>query len=140
MSHRGTQLNEIYRKQYLKSIGKDETSKKRKREEAFEYIDEWVEEQYASHDYERVFNSGKSEWLQTSRKIRHEVEVAVQRKIIRGQLCDKEIVQETKDRSEKRIREELGTVEEYATEYAELHIKPRVPLGVLSSIRDLLEI
>ena len=134
----GTQLNEIYRKQYLKSIGKDETSKKRKREEAFECIDEWVEEQYESHDYERVFNSGKSDWLQTSRKIRHEVEVAVQRKALRDgiPMCD---AQEIKDRSEKRIEEELGTMEEYATGYAELHVTPRVPLGVLSSIRDLLE-
>ena len=131
----GTQLNEIYRKQYLESVGKDETSKKRKREEAFEYIDEWVEEQYDSHDYERQFNTGKSDWLQTSSKIRHEVEVAVRKRdgILR---CD---TQEIKDKSEKRIEEELGTMEEYATGYAEEHTTPRVPLGVLSSIRDLLE-
>ena len=134
----GTQLNEIYRKQYLKSVGKDETSKKRKREEAFECIDEWVEEQYESHDYESVFNAGKNKFRHISGQIRHEVEVAVQRKALRDgiPMCD---AQEIKDRSEKRIEEELGTMEEYATGYAEEHITPRVPLSVLSSIRDLLE-
>ena len=135
-----TQLNEIYRKQYLESVGKDEMSKKRKREEAIEYIDQWVEEQYDSHDYERQFNTGKSDWLQTSRKIRHEVETVVNRKVSRADGPRDKIAQEIKDRFEKRIEEELGTMEEYATGYAELHSTPRVPLGVLSSIRDLLEI
>lgn len=135
----GTQLNEIYRKQYLKSIGKDEMSKKRKREEAFECIDEWVEKQYDSHDYERQFNTGKNHWSQTSSKIRHEVQLAVQRKVSRTDGPRDKIAQEIKDRSEKRIEEELGTMEEYATGYAEEHTIPRVPLSVLSSIRDLLE-
>ena len=135
----GTQLNEIYRKQYLESVGKDETSKKRKREEAFECIDEWVEKQYDSHDYERQFNTGKSVWLRTSSKIRHEVETAVNRKVSRTDGPRDKIAQEIKDKSEKRIEEELGTMEEYATGYAKEHTIPRVPLGVLSSIRDLLE-
>lgn len=134
-----TQLNEIYRKQYLESVGKDETSKKRKREEAFKCIDEWVEKQYDSHDYERQFNTGKSHWSHASSKIRHEVQLAVQRKALRAgvPMCD---AQEIKEESERRIEEELGTMEEYATGYAEIHVTPRVPLSVLSSIRDLLEI
>jgi hypothetical protein len=132
----GTQLNEIYRKQYLKSVGKDETSNKRKREEAFECIDEWVEGQYESHNYEREFNEGKNKFRHISGKIRHEVETSVRRKVARNGA---ENTQEIKDRSEKRIEEELGTMEEYATGYAEERVVPRVPLGVLSSIRDLLE-
>ena len=133
-----SQLNTIYEKAYLKNIGQDDDSKKRKREEALSYIDEWIEEQEESHDYERVFNSGKSEWLQISRKIRHEVEVAVQRKALRAgvPMCD---AQEIKDRSEKRIEEELGTMEEFATGYAEERTIPRIPLALILSIRRVVK-
>jgi hypothetical protein len=64
MSHakRGSQLSEIYKQQYLKSIGKDNASIKQKRQEALECLDEWIESQYSDRQYERLYDSGVSEY------------------------------------------------------------------------------
>ena len=126
----GTQLNEIYKKQYLKTVGKDDASKKRKREEALEYIDEWIEETYQTRDAERLFRYGESEWRRKFQEkhqhlIRdHEMSVTQE---------------EIKQAAEKQVIEEVGTQEEYATEYVENNLAPRGLLGVIVSIRDLLD-
>lgn len=134
MSH----LNTIYEKAYLKNIGQDDDSKKRKREEALSYIDKWIKEQEESHGYERAFNSAKSDWLQISSKIRHEVGAAVQRKALRAgiPICD---AQETKEESERRIEEELGAQEDYAREVADISFQPRIPLSLILSIRRVVK-
>ncbi len=126
----GTQLNEIYKKQYLKTVGKDDASKKRKREEALEYIDEWIEETYQTRDAERLFRYGESEWYQKfqekhQRLMRDHERSATQ--------------EEIKQAAEKQVIEEVGTQEEYATEYVENNLAPRGLLGVIVSIRDLLD-
>lgn len=125
-----SQLNDIYKQQYLKSIGKDDASKKRKREEALEYIDEWIEETYQSREAERMFRFGKSEWYQK-----------FQEKHLRL-MRDPEMPREhdvIKQTAEKQVIEEVGTQEEYATEYVENNLAPRGLLGLIVSIRDLLE-
>ena len=67
-----SQINTVYKKAYLKSIGQDDVSKKRKREEALSDIDKWIKEQEESHGYEREVGIGRSKWASTSSKIRHE--------------------------------------------------------------------
>ena len=66
MSHtkRGSQLSEIYKQQYLKSVGKDNASIKQKRQEALECLDEWIESQYSDRQYEMLYNIGVSEYRQ----------------------------------------------------------------------------
>lgn len=125
-----SQLNDIYKQQYLKSIGEDDASKKRKREEALEYIDEWIEETYQSREAERMFHRGEIEWDQK-----------VQEKHLRL-MRDPEMPREhdvIKQTAEKQVIEEVGTQEEYATEYVENNLAPRGLLGLIVSIRDLLE-
>jgi hypothetical protein len=70
MSHtkRGSQLSEIYKQQYLKSVGKDNASIKQKRQEALECLDEWIETQYSDRQYERLYNSGVSEYYNNIRQ------------------------------------------------------------------------
>lgn len=127
----GTQLNEIYKKQYLKTVGKDDASKKRKREEALKHIDEWIEETYQTRDAERMFREGKGKWRQKF----DERFLYVRREI--GRSCAS--LEEIKQAAEKQVIEEVGTQEEYATEYVENNLAPRGLLGVIVSIRDLLD-
>jgi len=127
----GTQLNEIYKKQYLKTVGKDDASKKRKREEALEYIDEWIEETYQTPEAKGMFQNGEHEWRQkVQEKHQH-----VRREIGKSATTYEEI----KQAAEKQVIEEVGTQEEYATEYVENNLAPRGLLGVIVSIRDLLD-
>ena len=125
-----SQLNDIYKQQYLKSIGKDDASKKRKREEAREYIDEWIEETYQSPQAEGMFRHGEREWYQEFQK-RHQQ--------LMRESHTSEISQELIKAAEKKVIEEVGTQEEYATEYVENNLAPRGLLGLIVSIRDLLE-
>ncbi len=69
MSHakRGSQLSEIYKQQYLKSIGKDNASIKQKRQEALECLDEWIESQYSDRQYEKLYGNGVSEYYNNIR-------------------------------------------------------------------------
>jgi hypothetical protein len=133
-----SQINTVYKKAYLKSIGQDDVSKKRKREEALSDIDKWIKEQEESHGYEREVGIGRSKWASTSSKIRHEVQLAVQRKALRAgvPMCD---AQEIKEESERRIEEELGAQEDYATEFADQRFVPRIPLALILSIRRLVK-
>lgn len=124
----GSQLNEIYKQQYLKTVGKDEASKKRKREEALEYIDEWIEETYQTRDAERMFRKGKSEWYQKFQ----EKHARLSRSHPLGKTDVKQV-------AEKQVIEDVGTQEEYATEYVANNLAPRGLLGVIISIRDLLD-
>lgn len=131
-----SQINMVYKKAYLQSIGQDDVSKKRKREEALEFMDEWIKEQEESHGYAHEVGIGRSKWASTSSKIRHEVEV--QRKALRAgiPMCD---AQEIKEESERRIEEELGAQEDYATEFADQRFVPRIPLALILSIRRLVK-
>lgn len=52
-------LNKIYEKQYLKSVGKDDASLKRKRQEDLDYLDEYVEEMKESVMKKREIQSFK---------------------------------------------------------------------------------
>lgn len=127
-----SQLNDIYKQQYLKSIGEDDASKKRKREEALEYIDEWIEETYQSREAERMFRRGKSDWYQKFQEKHQRL------------MRDPEMQREhdvIKQAAEKQVIEEVGTQEEYATVYVEnnLVLHTRGLLGLIVSIRDLLE-
>ena len=133
-----SQLNTIYEKAYLKNLGQDDDSKQRKREEALSDIDKWIKEQEKSHGYERAFNSAKSDWLQISSKIRHEVDRAVQRKALRaGTILAR--AEEIKEESERRIEEELGAQEDYAREVADISFQPRIPLALILSIRRVVK-
>ena len=137
-----SQINTVYKKAYLKSIGQDDVSKKRKREEALEFMDGWIKEQEESHGYERAFNSGESDWLQISSKIRQEVGAAVRRKALRDgipTMGNHKIAQEIKEASERRIEEELGAQEDYAREVADESFQPRIPLALILSIRRLVK-
>lgn len=115
-----SQLNEIYKKAYLKSIGEDVESKKRKRDEALEYIDAWIEEQSSSSSYERMFNQGKSQYYQETYDIR-----------IKHGISKKE--------KEKMMVEEFGTEKEYATDYAREYMNARITLNLITSIRTLFD-
>ena len=115
-----SQLNEIYKQAYLKSIGEDVESKKRKRDEALEYIDEWIEEQSSSSSYERMFNQGKSEYYRKTYDIRINCGIS-------------------KKEKEKMMIEEFGTEEEYATEYAREYMNARITLNLITSIRALFD-
>ena len=127
-----SQINTVYKKAYLKSIGQDDVSKKRKREEALEFMDEWIKEQEESHGYEREVGIGRSKWASTSSKMRHEA-----RKSSAGvPMCE---AQEIKEASERRIEEELGAQEDYATEFADQRFVPRIPLALILSIRRLVK-
>ena len=135
-----SQINIVYKKAYFKSIGQDNESKKRKREKASKFIDEWIEEQEKSQRYEREIDKGKREWVSTSTKIHQEVEAAVHRKASRGgSFCDEEIHREIKEESERRIKEELGSQEGYATEYADESFVPHIPLSLILSLRNVLK-
>jgi hypothetical protein len=131
-------LNKIYKQQYLKSVGEDDDSKKRKREEAHKYIDEWIEEQYDTRDYNCVSRIGENNFINAKRDLiqQMESELRIQNPemgtvgVAYGEECKK---------VKKRVEMELGTQEEYATEYAEEHFAPRVTFGLILSIRDLLE-
>jgi len=126
-----SQLNDIYKQQYLKSIGKDDVSKKRKREEALEYIDEWIEETSKRHPgTERIFRHGESEWYQKLQK-RHQQ--------LMRECHTSGSPSELKKAAEKQVIEEVGTQEEYATKYVKNNLAPRGLLGLIVSIRDLLE-
>ena len=127
MESQETQLNKIYKQQYLKSIGKDDATKKRKREEALEYIDEWIGETYQSPQAERMFRRGESEWYQKF-QTRHQ-----------QLMRDQPYVEEIKQTAEKQVIEEVGTQEEYATGFVENNLAPRGLLGLIVSIRVLLE-
>ena len=135
-----SQLNDIYKQQYLKSIGKDDASKKRKREEALKHLDEWIGETYNTPDAERMFRFGESEWYQQFQK-RHQQ--LMRESHTSGtpytSLPPREISQELEKAAEKQVIEEVGTQEEYATEYVENNLAPRGLLGLIVSIRDLLE-
>lgn len=126
-----SQLNDIYKQQYLKSIGKDDASKKRKREEALEYLDEWIAETHQTRDAERMFQNGEIEWRQkfqlTLQHVRQEI----------GKSAT--TYEEVKQAAEKQVIEEMGTQEEYATVYVENNLAPRGLLGLIGAIRDLLE-
>ena len=130
----GTQLNEIYKKQYLKSIGKNDASKKRKREEALEYIDEWIEKTYQTRDAERLFRHAESEWHNKFREKINQVMHARGRAACR--LTTQEEINQT---AEMQIIDEVGTREEYAAKFVENNLAPRGLLGVIVSIRDLLD-
>jgi hypothetical protein len=126
-----SQLNEIYKQQYLKSIGKDDVSKRRKREEALKYIDEWIEETYQTRDAEQMFRRGEQQWEQ-----RLQEEERTQGRSCTDLMKSEEIRQAAK----RQFIEEVGTKEEYANEYVENELAPRGLLGLIVSIRELLEI
>lgn len=119
-----SKLNEIYEQQYLKSIGKDDISKKRKREEALEYFDNWIDEQYERSDAKRIYNIGRCKHYDMCNKIRQE-------EYKKGECKD--------DTIEDRIKREVPPVEAVCDEYLETHYAPRMPLGLILSIRDLLD-
>lgn len=119
-----SKLNEIYEKQYLKSVGKDDISKKRKREEALEYFDNWIDEQYERSDAKRIYNIGRSKHYDMCNKIRQE-------EYKNGECKD--------DTIEDRITKEVPPVEAVCDEYLETHYTPRIPLGLIIHIRELLE-
>jgi hypothetical protein len=125
-----SQLNDIYKQQYLKSIGKDDASKKRKREEALEYLDEWIAETRQTRDAERMFRDGENKWRQRIQE--------AHQKLMRDPEMPREhdVIKQT---AEKQVIEEVGTQEEYATVYVENNLAPRGLLGLIVSIRDLLE-
>ena len=54
-------LNEIYKQQYLHQTGQDATSKKRKREEAIETINTFIEECQKSQQYTREMKKRKND-------------------------------------------------------------------------------
>ena len=130
-----SQLNDIYKQQYLKSIGKDDASKKRKREEALEYIDEWIEETYQSRDAETMFRFGEREWHKQFQK-RHQ---QLMRDRNTSGTCFTNTSQKLKEAAEKQVIEEMGTQEEYATKYVKNNLACRGLLGLIVSIRGLLE-
>ena len=131
-------LNKIYEQQYLKSVGEDDDSKKRKREEARNYIDEWIEEQYDRTDYERVYRQGESGFSTKKQKLIQQMETDIR---IQNPGMDQWCVayKEECKKIKKRVEKELGTQEEYATEFAEKHFAPYVSFGLIISIRDLLD-
>ena len=51
-------------------------------------------------------------------------------------MCE---TQEIKEASERRIEEELGAQEDYATEFADQRFVPRIPLSLILSIRRLVK-
>jgi hypothetical protein len=114
MSHtkRGSQLSEIYKQQYLKSVGKDNASIKQKRQEALKCLDEWIESQYSDRQYERLYNSGVSEY---NNNMCHHYS--------RGEEYNKN----------------SPTEEDVGHAYAEKNFGPRIPFSVILSIRDLLD-
>lgn len=130
-----SQINTVYEKAYLKSIGQDDVSKKRKREEALQFMDEWIKEQEESHGYAREVGIGRSKWASASSKIRHEAYEA-RRSSDGTPMCE---TQEIKEASERRIEEELGAQEDYATEFADQRFVPRIPLSLILSIRRLVK-
>lgn len=132
-----SQLNDIYKQQYLKSIGKDDASKKRKREEALKYIDEWIEETYQSRDAENMFRFGESEWRQQFQK-RHQ-QLMRESHTSGTPYTSQDLKETTEKAAEKQVIEEVGTQEEYAAEYVENNLAPRGLLGLIVSIRELLE-
>ncbi len=124
-------LNKIYEQQYLKSVGEDDDSKKQKREEARSYIDEWIETQYDRTDYDRVYRTGEQDFSTKKRDIEDEVAGKV--------TCVGDWRKKMEKSVKKRVEKELGTQEEYAWEYAEANFAPRVSLGLILSIRYLLD-
>jgi hypothetical protein len=130
----GTQLNEIYKKQYLKTVGKDDASKKRKREEALKHIDEWIEETYQTRDAERMFRDGENKWTNRIQEVHQQ-----RWHDHRSSGAPPFDLEECSKAAEKQVIEEVGTQEEYATEYVENNLAPRGLLGVIVSIRDLLD-
>jgi len=130
-------LNKIYEQQYLKSVGEDDDSKKRKREEAHEYIDEWIEEQYDTRDYKCVSQQGKNNFINAKRDLIQQMESEIPNFVALSNMQKHE--ERTSEKVKKRVEMELGTQEEYATEYAEEHFAPRVTFGLILSIRDLLK-
>jgi len=120
-----SQLNEVYKQQHLKIIGKDDLSKKRKREEALEYFDDWIEKQYETRDAKRTYDTGKSKHYDMCNKIRQEVREKD------GAFYE--------DTIKERIKKEVPPVEAVCDEYLETHYAPRMPLGLILSIRELLE-
>lgn len=119
-----SQLNEVYKQQHLKIIGKDDLSKKRKREEALEYFDDWIEEQYQTRDAKRIYDIGKSKHYDMCNKIRQEEY--------------KRVGCKSEDTIEDRITKEVPPIEAVCDEYLETHHAPRMPLRLILSIRELL--
>jgi hypothetical protein len=128
---RDSQLNDIYKQQYLKSIGKDDASKKRKREEALEYLDEWIAETHQTRRAEQMFRDGESKWRQKFQEAHQQ--------LMRESYTSGTPSQGTQEAAEKQVIEEMGTQEEYATEYVENNLAPPGLLGLIGAIRDLLE-
>jgi len=120
-----SQLNEVYKQQHLKIIGKDDLSKKRKREEALEYFDDWIEKQYETRDAKRTYDTGKSKHYDMCNEIRQE-------EYKRGECKSEDTIKE-------RIKKEVPPIEAVCDEYLETHYTPRIPLGLIIHIRELLE-
>ena len=155
-------LNEIYKKQYLKSVGKDDASLKRKRQENLDYLDDYIEEmkdwamnevqgQYetrelfneATHEYrEKKRARAKSMVMKNLGSYLDEHELTNYDLFLKQGMPTDHIlrvgIQKASPDAEEELSEELGTEYEYVKSHVTENAHVKVPLGIIMAIRDLL--
>ena len=157
-------LNEIYKKQYLKSVGKDDASLKRKRQESLEYLDDYIEDmknlvmeegRRGKFDTWKLFNEATHEYREKKRaraksmvmknlgSYLNEHELTNYDLFLKQGMPTDQIlctgIQKALPDAEKELSEELGTEDEYVESHVTENAHVKVPLGIIMAIRDLLQ-
>ena len=146
-------LNEIYKQQYLRQTGQDATSKKRKREEAIETINTFIEECQTSQQYTLEMKRRKNNINNKIRERNHQLQTAKndfkndfknEAFNVRHFFSDKRIVNNQRKRylnkiigEHERVIDDLKSQENNLVDEVNNKCAFHVPLGVIIAIREL---